>query len=159
MKLLVTMLLAIISMSAEARLGENITQCDQRYNSTGANLSVDQMDYISKLITGLNTTNVVYRYDGWKIHIGYLNGYAVVMEYSRLDNKDIDASQARMIMNVNCPGETWTKEGYMTWVGSNGTIFKKKVLKVRLESALYARFVGGQKKILQQSVPVPGGSL
>ena len=156
----ILMMIAIIAAGAgvaSARLGENITQCDQRYNSTGGNISKDFIDNHSKLITGINTTNVVYIYDGWKIKIGYMNSYAVVIEYKRLDGGRIDNTQLGMILRVNCGDQTWAPNGMFNWTGSRGAGLYNDGHRVRLESPAYKQF--NDSKQGQRQAPSPGLNL
>ena len=150
--------LIAISSIAIARLGENITQCDQRYNGTGANISNDIMDRMSKLITGVNTTNVVYKHDGWKIKVGYLNTYAVVIEYSRLDNGNIDKSQMGQILRINCGDETWSNVGVHRWAGSRGNRLRFTGHRLRIESAAYLQHKSAGESRDRRS-PSPGMNL
>jgi hypothetical protein len=75
---------------AHARLGENITACDMRYNKGAAGASTSE-DRLSPLVIGPGTTNRTYRYEGWKIRIGFLNETACRLAY-RLDGKMVQPS-------------------------------------------------------------------
>jgi hypothetical protein len=105
-KQLAIALLIIGAGTAHARLEENITQCDQRYNIGGKSANADPLDGVSPLIRGPNTSHVVYRHDGWKIRIGYLNTIAVVVEYRRLDHGKLDDAQFQLLLNVTSGGFT-----------------------------------------------------
>jgi hypothetical protein len=158
-KQLAIALLIIGAGTAHARLEENITQCDQRYNIGGKSANADPLDGVSPLIRGPNTSHVVYRHDGWKIRIGYLNTIAVVVEYRRLDHGKLDDAQFQLLLNVNSGGGTWTRSSPGLWIRNDGATASRNPYIARFESLYFKRHQEQLRLQKERSKPQPGTRL
>ena len=121
---------------AAARLAENITACDIRYNSTGKN--VDR-GYYPPLVTGVNTTNICYRHDGWIIRVGFIQNIATVIAYSRQDSARITPENFAAIVTANGGGLKWLKSSDEIWTRTDGATARMSVFTVTIESVAYKR--------------------
>lgn len=79
---ILTLTLLIIPAIASARLGESQRDNQARYG----NLVKDNYT-ISPFLRG--AINETYHFQGWNIKVGYLNGRAVRIAYSKLPQKDV----------------------------------------------------------------------
>ncbi len=98
---------------AQARLLETETQCDTRYGTTGERQEPSIQLRLHPLVTGANTTNLVYLYEGWNITIGFINGIAHRMEYSKTGSNlaalKISTAETDAVLAANNGGQQWTR--------------------------------------------------
>jgi len=101
-------IIAALPHLARARIGETETACDMRYNH-GKPLSSSFADSISPLVKGPTATNKTYSYQGWNIKIGFLQGIASRIEYSKAGDgpKAITAEEVNAILNGNGGLRSW----------------------------------------------------
>ena len=103
---LIVMFLLVGVLNADARVGENMLQCAQRYGSPITNI----MDRSMPILTGPGASNVSYRYQGWLIRVAFVDGYACVAdyqkEYKREQPNDIADSEFQAILRAYQP-EPW----------------------------------------------------
>ncbi len=159
MKRIAVTFFLLSQLTAVARMGENITQCDQRYNVGGGNISSNFMETIPPLISGPDTKSIVYHHDGWSIKIGYLSDVAVVLEYTRLDSRQIEDSQVSLILNANSRGQKWTRAKHDLWIRTDGSSADPSSHHVRLESAAYKRYLNQAQQEQERLRPKPGTQL
>ena len=81
MKPIIAFCLLLLATPSIARIGENETACALRYNH-GKDVPPDPHDQMFPLLKGPNTTNRTYKYQGWNIKIGFIQGIASVVQYS-----------------------------------------------------------------------------
>lgn len=94
---------------APARIGETETACDMRYNQGKPPLSQSFADRLSPLVQGPATTNKTYSYQGWSIKIGFIQGIASRIEYSKAGEgpRAITAEEVNAILNGNGGLRSW----------------------------------------------------
>jgi hypothetical protein len=106
-------LFLILITSAQARIGENAIQFENRYGPPHDTAADKSPNALSCLVEG--AMHHTYEYEGWKIRAAFLklNGPAVRMEFSKLANGQsipIQGCEWRAIAAVNTPlGMSWKK--------------------------------------------------
>ena len=105
---LIVLILLVGVLNADARVGENMLQCAQRYGSPITNI----MDRSMPILTGPGASNVTYRYQGWLIRMAFVDGYACIAdyqkEYRREQPSNIDDSEFQAILRAYQP-EPWSE--------------------------------------------------
>jgi hypothetical protein len=76
---LAAMIILLIAMHAHGRVGETLDQCIARY---GQPLKPSS-GLFSRAITGPDTTNATFKYQGWILRVGFYRGYACDMHYQK----------------------------------------------------------------------------
>lgn len=103
---LIVLIVLIGGLNADARVGENMLQCAQRYGSPITNI----MDRSRPILTGPGASTVTYRYQGWLIRMAFVDGYACIAdyqkEYRREQPSKIDDSEFQAILRAYQP-EPW----------------------------------------------------
>jgi len=104
----------IITIAAQARIGETALQFIDRYGPPKDTPSSKILDKNSPLIEG--AMHHIYEYQGWKIRAAFLqlDGPAVRVDYSKLGpDLAIKDYEWKAIMTANTPaGMTWTPMAY-----------------------------------------------
>ena len=91
-----------------ARLGENEVACATRYNH-GQDVLQSFQDRHAPLVSGVNTTNRTYLYQGWRIRVGFVNGIAQRVEYSDAEkpSRNITEAEIAAILAANGGASAW----------------------------------------------------
>lgn len=105
---LIVLILLVCVLNADARVGENMLQCAQRYGSPITNI----MDRTMPLLTGSGASNVTYRYQGWLIRMAFVDGYACIADYQKEyksdQPNDIAESEFQAILRAYQP-DPWSE--------------------------------------------------
>jgi hypothetical protein len=106
-KIIFFVLFSIVFPSiAFARLGETEQQDIARYG-----VPIKDHDAISPILN--NAVTKTYRYQGWKIRAGYLNGHAVKISYSKLSQPNVSPQlkddEITAVLNAETHGGKWEK--------------------------------------------------
>ncbi len=172
------LLLLIVVVTAEARIGETSLQFIDRYGSPKDSQLTKITDKSSPLIEG--AIHHTYEYQGWKIRAAFLqlDGPAVRMDYQKLSGASnsilIQDYELLAIMTANTPpGTTWKQSAYdnpdspntglakamegmfvvgqKTWQRSDGAIlWSRSNLIVRLELPIARQYEAQQKAAKEQ---------
>jgi hypothetical protein len=103
-------LLFSLELPSLARLGENEVACAIRYNN-GKDVKATAYDRISPLLTGANTTNKTYVYQGWRIQIGFMRGIAHRIRYqNEKSSHRISELELMAVLNANGGAASWKEE-------------------------------------------------
>ena len=94
---------SLVAVTAHARLGDSITDCDQQYNG-GKPGQPSAADRLQPLVTGPNTTNLSYLYRGMTVRVGFRNSTAAVVEYSKTGMSRLTDAEIDGILNDNGGG-------------------------------------------------------
>lgn len=118
MKRTLTILALLSALTAQARLGEAITACDQRYNA-GKPGQASAADKLQPLVSGPNTTNITYLHQSFSIRVGFRDSVATAMEYTKIGSARITPAELEAIFEAN--GGDWTRISaysmYRSWKG------------------------------------------
>ena len=97
--------LLLLPSTVLARLGETERENQVRYGEPLKD------DHSSPLLN--NTVNKTYHYQGWKIRVGYINGHAVRIAYSKLpkanESQFLKDDEIAAVMEAETHGGRWTK--------------------------------------------------
>ena len=140
LKTVATLFIAIfaISHSAQARLGETEVACAMRYNH-GQDVGSTISDQVFPLISGVNTTNRTYSYQGWTIRIGFHRGIAHCIQYQHVKATErITDAEVSEILQANGGIDAWSPElkGWSRKDGAKAAL-SSALNSLTLESAAY----------------------
>ena len=166
-------IMASITVTAMARLGENEVACAIRYNH-GIDIKQTNADRFSPLLSGANTTNRTYSFQGWKIRIGFMKGIAHRMRYQHENpNHRITEEEQMVILNANGGSANWRPEKIeaqrkdaftrmlipsysgVTWVRNDGAKATRDIMGISLsiDSAAYLNWEARKKKTENKAIP------
>jgi len=99
-----------ITITAQARLGDNEVACATRYNH-GQDVASISTDRHYPLLTGIHTTNKTYQYQGWVIRIGFMRGIAHRLQYRHQETmRKITEEEVNAILDANGGLSAWKPE-------------------------------------------------
>jgi hypothetical protein len=114
MRVLAIFVSLVITITAQARIGETAIQFVDRYGPPKDTPSSKILDKNSPILEG--AIHHVYEFQGWKIRAAFLqlDGPAVRMDYSKLGpDMMIKDYELQAIMTANTPaGMTWARMAY-----------------------------------------------
>jgi len=96
---------ALTVSSADARMGETIVQCDQRYGAP-KRTSPDGFE----LLAGPGVTHRVYAHHGWNIRTAFIGGRAALLRYSKINGQTIQNDEVQAILKAESLGGTWDQK-------------------------------------------------
>ncbi len=100
---------AAVAPLCQARLGETETKCDVRYNPEAKKVEPSSHDKNYPLTVGQPLDTITYGYQGWSIRIGFLEGIACCMEYTKGNSRKPDGAEIEAILKANEMGGTWQR--------------------------------------------------
>ncbi|MBM9514964.1 hypothetical protein [Desulfogranum marinum] len=101
------LVLCLLPVAAYSRLGESLEGNSTRYGQPVNNPT----DSIRPLLS--NAENRTYRYQGWQVRIGYLNGHAVRLVYSKIPRSGVSPvikdDELYAVLKAEQHGGKWKK--------------------------------------------------
>lgn len=94
------------AVAAQAQLGQSVSDCDIKYNA-GRKATSSAMDKVEPLATGPGTTNYTYIYKGYTLRIGFRDGMAACVDYTRTGTQKLTEKEIAAILDENADGKLW----------------------------------------------------
>lgn len=123
-RLLIVCLTTLFATSAQARLGENQIQHEQRYGRAAedAKASVTQQPDCIK----------TYRFQGWRLVVTFRRTLAEKIEYWKSVPSD---QEVAAILSAESGGGQWRALAHGHWINSNGRSVQRDSMRVTAKSA------------------------
>ncbi|HMP77545.1 MAG TPA: hypothetical protein PKE12_14710 [Kiritimatiellia bacterium] len=132
---------------AEARLGENQLQHEQRYGRS----EEDKRRGAALTTTEPNTVRT-YHYEGWRLVVTFRDGIAHRKEYWKTGPQE---HEVEAILRAESGGGTWTQAPLGWWVNSNGRVLTRELGKITVKTAAEIQREKAEEAARKKLKPAP----